>query len=210
MRETYQPPTTSPAGPSHDHTHPHHSRTHPRHSRTHPRHSRVGGNPPRCVHTPGETALLPTSTEIDTIRQNPTKFYRNSCARTRARGGGVSFPSHHSPQRRPVHNHRGYEDNQFYPPPTSQTIYAWKEIPSKTAIDIFSMMAIYSCTSQGAPIVVDGERSPINQIFLAALASPSIHPSPIHGFVPFRCALPGAVLSRHPACGSRDPRTERL
>ena len=61
MRETYQPPPTSPAGPPHDqkvsptassstpttspagpphgHTHPRHSRTHPRHSHIHPRHS---------------------------------------------------------------------------------------------------------------------------------------------------------------------------
>ena len=200
MRETYQPPTTSPAGLSHDHTHPHHSRTHPRHSR-------VGGNPPPLRPHSRRDGPPP---DVDRNRHNPTKFYRNSCVRTRARGGGVSFPSHHSPQRRPVHNHRGYEDSQFYPPPTSQTIYAWKEIPLKTAIDIFSMMAIYSCASQGAPIVVDGERSPSNQIFLAALASPSIHPSPIHGFVPFRCALSGAVPSRHPACGSRAPRTECL
>ena len=66
MRETYQLPTTSPAGPPHDHTHP-------RHSRTHPRHSREGGNPPPCVQTPEETAPLPQSTKIDRIRQNPTK-----------------------------------------------------------------------------------------------------------------------------------------
>ena len=73
MRETCQPPTTSPAGPPHDHTLPRHSytpplhsprlptsipapshvnsrtlprhsRTLPRHSRTLPRHSREGGN----------------------------------------------------------------------------------------------------------------------------------------------------------------------
>ncbi len=56
MRETHQPPTTSPAGHPHDHTHPRlrkrlgggyiptghpHSRAHPRHSRAHPRHSRA-------------------------------------------------------------------------------------------------------------------------------------------------------------------------
>ncbi len=137
MRETYQPPTTSPAGPPHDqkvsltassstpttspagpphgHTHPRHSRTHPRHSRTHPRHSRthprhshtrprhsrthprhsrVGGNPPRCVQTPEETALLPPSTEFDKTRQNTTKYYRNSCApaHARARQPLPSFP----------------------------------------------------------------------------------------------------------------------
>ncbi len=66
MRETYQPPTTSPAGPPNDHTHP-------RHSCCHPRHSREGGNPPRCVQTSEETALLPPSTKSDRIRQNPTE-----------------------------------------------------------------------------------------------------------------------------------------
>ena len=98
MRETYQPPTT-PAGPPHDHTHPRHSCTHPRHSharprhsRIHPRHSRVGGNPPRCVRTHEETALLPPSTEFDKIRQNTTKYYRNSCAHARARQPLPSFP----------------------------------------------------------------------------------------------------------------------
>ena len=44
MHETYQLPTTSSAGPPHDHTHPRHSHIRPRHSRTHPRHSREGGN----------------------------------------------------------------------------------------------------------------------------------------------------------------------
>ena len=141
MRETYQPPTTSPTGPPHDHTHPRHSRNHtrtpssdvrarnhthphhshslprtpssdvrarnhthsrhsrtlprhshsqprhshsqPHHSRTHSRHSRVGGNPPRCVQTPEETALLPPSTKFDKNRQNPTRFHRNSCTRAR-------------------------------------------------------------------------------------------------------------------------------
>ena len=123
MHETYQPPTTSPAGPPHDQkvsptassstpitspagpphghthplhscTHPRHSHTRPRHSRTHPRHSRVGGNPPRCVQTHEETALLPPSTEFDKIRQNTTKYYRNSCApaHARARHPLPSFP----------------------------------------------------------------------------------------------------------------------
>ena len=38
-------------------------------------------------HTPGASAPLPPSTEIDTIRQSSTRLYRNSCppARTRAR-----------------------------------------------------------------------------------------------------------------------------
>ena len=65
MRETYQTPTTSPAGHPHDHTHP-------RHSRTLLRHSRVGGNPPRCVHTPGASApsrRLQNPTESDKIRR---------------------------------------------------------------------------------------------------------------------------------------------
>ena len=115
------------------------------------------------------------------------------------------FPSHHFRERRPLHNLGGVNIASSIPLPAC----ARKPFPLKTAIDIFSMMAIYSCTSQGAPIVVDGERSPSNQIFLAAVMSPSIHPSPIHGFVPFRCALPGAVSSRHPAGGSQDPRTER-
>ena len=73
MRETYQPPTTAPAGPPHD--------------RTHPRHSREGGNLPRYVQTLEETALLPPSTEIDTMRQSSTSHNGNSCPRvTRARG----------------------------------------------------------------------------------------------------------------------------
>ena len=123
MRETYKPPTTSPTGPPHDRIHPHHSRTlprtpssdvrarnhtHPRHScaqpchshtyphhsRNHPRHSREGGNPPHCVQTPEETALLPPSTKFDKNRQNSTRLFRNSCphARARARGNGVPFP----------------------------------------------------------------------------------------------------------------------
>ncbi len=49
MHETYQPPTTSPAGPPHDHTHPRHSHIRPRHSHTRPRHSRTY---PRHSHTP--------------------------------------------------------------------------------------------------------------------------------------------------------------
>ena len=44
---------------------------------------------PRCVHTPEATALLPPSTEIDTMRQSSTKHNENSCppapARTRQR-----------------------------------------------------------------------------------------------------------------------------
>ena len=54
MRETHQPPTTSPANPPHD-------------------------------HTPGATALLPPSTEIDTIRQSPTNHNENSCPHAHAR-----------------------------------------------------------------------------------------------------------------------------
>ena len=76
MRETYQPTTTSPAGPPRDHTHPRHDHTRPHHSRTHPRHSRESGNPPRCVQTHEETALLPPSTKStkpDRIRQNLTE-----------------------------------------------------------------------------------------------------------------------------------------
>ena len=63
MRETHQPPTTSPAGPPHD-------RAHTCHSRTHPRHSHVGGNPPRCVHTPEK---MPPPT-VDGNRHNATEF----------------------------------------------------------------------------------------------------------------------------------------
>ncbi len=55
MRETYQPPTTSPTGPPHD-------------------------------HNLEETALLPPSTEIDTIRQSSTNHNENSCPRVRTRG----------------------------------------------------------------------------------------------------------------------------
>ena len=108
MHKTYQPPTTSPAGPPHDHTHPRHSCTHPRHDHTHPRHScthprhdrprlrhsREGGNPPRCIHTPKETTLLPpstNSTKPDRILQGSTE----TRARTRTRGNrrSVSFLS---------------------------------------------------------------------------------------------------------------------
>ena len=85
MRETYQPLTTSPAGPPYDQSQPHHS-----HSQ--PRHSREGRN----LHT--ETApsrRLQNSTQSNRIRQNPNG---NSCARvplfprTHARGNGVPFP----------------------------------------------------------------------------------------------------------------------
>ena len=76
MRETYEPPTTSPAVPPHDHTHPRHDHTrsrhdhtHPRHSRTHPRHSRVGGNPPRCVQLPKDS----THPAVDRNRHNATE-----------------------------------------------------------------------------------------------------------------------------------------
>ncbi len=72
MRQTYQPPTTSPAVPPHDHTQP--------------RHSREGGNPPRCVHTPEETApsrRRQKSTQCDRVRRTTTKT--RACARTRAR-----------------------------------------------------------------------------------------------------------------------------
>ncbi len=80
MRETYQPPTTSPAGPPHDHTYP--------------RHSREGGNPSSRDHPPGATALLPPATEFDKIRQNATKCNETSCAHARARQrSSVSFPS---------------------------------------------------------------------------------------------------------------------
>ena len=98
MRETHQPPTTSPAGPPHDHTYPRHSCTHPRHdhprlrhSHTQPRHSREGGNPPRCIHTPKEPTILPPSTKFDKTRQNPTRFYRNSCPHARE-ATDVPFP----------------------------------------------------------------------------------------------------------------------
>ena len=60
MTETYEPPTT--------HVTP-----------------REGGNLPRCVQTPEETALLLPSTEIDTIRQSPTNRNENSCPRVHAR-----------------------------------------------------------------------------------------------------------------------------
>ena len=101
MRETCKPPITSLAGVPHDHTLPCHSPVRLRHSRNLPRHSRVGGNPRRCVHTPGWMALLPSSTEFDRIRQNPTetrvRAYPNSraCARegkrdSRLRGNDVS------------------------------------------------------------------------------------------------------------------------
>ena len=50
MRETYEPPTTSPASPPHD-------------------------------HAPSASALLPPSTQIDTIRQSSTNHNENSCAR---------------------------------------------------------------------------------------------------------------------------------
>ena len=80
---------------------------------------------------------------------------------------------------------------------------------TKTAIDMFSMMAIYSFHIRGHPIVVDGERSPSDRVFLAASTPPAIRtPFPIHGFVPFWSALSGAVQSYHAACGSRDPRPE--
>ena len=89
MRETSELPAASLRAPIVTR----HSRTHPCHSCTHPRHSppvyvipaKAGILP--CVHTPEATALLPPSTEIDTIRQSSTKHNENSCppARTRQR-----------------------------------------------------------------------------------------------------------------------------
>ncbi len=101
MRETYQPPTTSPAGPPHDHTHPRHSCTHTRHdhprlrhSHTQPRHSRVGGNlhlpastPPKRRHS---SRRLQNSTKPDRTLRDSTE----TRARTRARQqSSVSFLS---------------------------------------------------------------------------------------------------------------------
>ena len=84
MRETYQPPTTSPTGHPHDRTH----------SRTLPRHSRVGGNPPRCVQTPGASApsrRLQNSTQSNRIRQNPTETRVRAFLYSRARARGTAF-----------------------------------------------------------------------------------------------------------------------
>ena len=80
MREPYQPPTPQPALRIT--------------TLLPPCHSREGGNPPRCIHTPEETTLLPPSTKFDKTRQNSTRFYRNSCPPARARQPAVSFPRH--------------------------------------------------------------------------------------------------------------------
>ena len=70
MRETYQPPTTSPTGPPHDHTHPRHSHSQPHHFHSQPRHSREGGN----LHTETAPSRRPqNSTQSNRIRQNPTE-----------------------------------------------------------------------------------------------------------------------------------------
>ncbi len=116
MRETYQPPTASPAGPPHDHTHPRHSCTHQRHSRTlstsfpHPvyvipapsyvipapclRHSRVGGNLPPASKPPKRrhySRHLQKSTKSDRILQNTTET--RVCAHARARQPAFRLPS---------------------------------------------------------------------------------------------------------------------
>ena len=76
MRETYQPPTTSPAGPPHDHTPP-----------IIP--AKAGILHPAASNSRRDGPLSP-STEIDTIRQSPTNHNENSCARVRQRRS-VSF-----------------------------------------------------------------------------------------------------------------------
>ena len=72
MRETCKPPTASLDGVPHDHTLP--------------RHSHEGGNPRRCVHTPGWTALRLPSTEFDRIRQKLVCARTLIHARVRTRG----------------------------------------------------------------------------------------------------------------------------
>ena len=88
MRETYQPPTTSPTGPPHNQSQPRHSHSQPHHSHSQPRHSREGGN----LHT--ETApsrSLQNSTQSNRIRQNPTETRVRAFLYSRARTRGTAF-----------------------------------------------------------------------------------------------------------------------
>ena len=156
MRETSKLPTEAIRAPSHRPSfHRRSQRTHPRHSpavrgapthviplpfaahpptpflcrsrRTHPRHSREGGNPPRCVHTPEETA----PPAVYKILQNPTEI--RVCARAHARSVPYRhshLPRHSHEGRRthlPRHSHEGrhphpptsFPRRQAHPPPTS-------------------------------------------------------------------------------------------
>ena len=86
MRETYQPPTTSPTGPPHDqkvsptassstpttspagppygHTHTRHSRTHPHRSHIRPRHSRTPTSFPHTHVIPAPVYVIPAPTHV--------------------------------------------------------------------------------------------------------------------------------------------------
>ena len=93
MREAHQPPTTSPAGPPHDHPPP----SFPRRRESTPANRTVfDKTEPTYYHRPMTTPTKPQTKEpscnpqspiinappaLGKIRQNPTKSGRNSCAR---------------------------------------------------------------------------------------------------------------------------------
>ena len=101
MPETHEPPTTSPAVPTHDHTHSRHDHTHPYHSRTLPRHSRVGGNPPRCAQLPKDS----TPPAVHRNRHNATESDEPQRILVPARARGNYVPD-------------WYESTQCPPTPT--------------------------------------------------------------------------------------------
>ena len=76
-------------------------------------------------HTPGATALLPPSTEIDTIRQSPTNHNENSCPHARARRSLPSFP-----RRR------------------ESLLSAWKLPPGRSGLDVSLGVAVPEPLSQ--------------------------------------------------------------
>ncbi len=101
MREPYQPPAASPAGPPNDRTHQRHSHAHPRHSRTHaipaPTHAIPAPTyviPAKAGIHPPATALpkrqppsrrLQKSTQCDRVRRTTTKTRARACAHARER-----------------------------------------------------------------------------------------------------------------------------
>ena len=93
MRETYQPPTSSPAGPPHDHTHPRHSYTHPLHS------PRLPTSIPAPTHViPAPTRVTPTPS-----RFIPRAYPRHSRTHPRhsREGGNLHLPASHLTKQNP-------------------------------------------------------------------------------------------------------------
>ena len=114
MRETHQPPTTSTAGPPHD-------------------------------HTPGATALLPPSTEIDTIRQSPTNHNENSCPHARARRRILDSIRNQSSS---CPHARARRLLPSFPRRRESLLSAWKLPPGRSGLDVSLGVAVPEPLSQ--------------------------------------------------------------